>query len=507
MPDTKYVLAIDQGTTSSRAIVFDHSGQIVETGQIEHEQIFPRAGWVEHNAEEIWKNTREVVGLALTRANLTYKDLAAVGITNQRETAVVWDRTTGKPVYNAIVWQDTRTQKIADELGALGGGADRYKDKVGLPLATYFSGPKVKWILDNVEGAREKAEAGQLAFGNTDSWVLWNMTGGVDGGVHVTDPTNASRTMLMNLDTLTWNEDIANDMTIPLSMLPEIRSSSEVYGVGREGGMVPGVPIAGILGDQQAATFGQACFEVGMAKNTYGTGNFMLINTGTTPVPSKNGLLTTVCYKIGDQPTVYALEGSIAVSGSLVQWLRDNLGIISSAPEIEELAKTVDDNGGAYFVPAFSGLFAPYWRSDARGALVGLTRYVNKGHIARAALEATAFQTREVLDAMNADSGVDLTELKVDGGMVQDELLMQFQADILGVAVVRPKVAETTALGAAYAAGIAVGFWNGEQDVIDNWAEDKRWEPAMADDERDRQYRNWKKAVTKTFDWVDDDVS
>jgi len=506
MPDTKYILAIDQGTTSSRAIVFDHSGHIVESGQLEHEQIFPRAGWVEHDAEEIWKNTREVVGLALTRANLTYRDIAAVGITNQRETTVVWDRTTGKPVYNAIVWQDTRTQKIAEELGALGGGADRYKDKVGLPLATYFSGPKVKWILDNVDGARAKAEAGDLAFGNTDSWVLWNMTGGVDGGVHVTDPTNASRTMLMNLDTLTWNEDIANDMGIPLSMLPEIRSSSEVYGTGREGGMVPGVPIAGILGDQQAATFGQACFEVGMAKNTYGTGNFMLINTGTSPVPSKNGLLTTVCYKIGDQPTVYALEGSIAVSGSLVQWLRDNLGIISSAPEIEELAKTVEDNGGAYFVPAFSGLFAPYWRSDARGALVGLTRYVNKGHIARAALESTAFQTREVLDAMNADSGVNLTELKVDGGMVQDELLMQFQADILGVPVVRPQVAETTALGAAYAAGIAVGYWNGEQDVIDNWAEDKRWEPNMADDERDRQYRLWKKAVTKTFDWVDDDV-
>ncbi|WP_421742376.1 glycerol kinase GlpK [Cellulomonas sp.] len=507
MPDTKYVLAIDQGTTSTRAIVFDHSGQIVESGQIEHEQIFPRAGWVEHNAEEIWKNTREVVGLALTRANLTYRDLAAVGITNQRETAVVWDRTTGKPVYNAIVWQDTRTQKIAEELGALGGGADRYKAKVGLPLATYFSGPKIKWILDNVEGARAKAEAGDLAFGNTDAWVLWNMTGGVDGGVHVTDPTNASRTMLMDLATLSWDADIAADMGIPLSMLPEIKSSSEVYGTGREGGMVPGVPIAGILGDQQAATFGQACFEVGMAKNTYGTGNFMLINTGTEPIPSKNGLLTTVCYKIGDQPTVYALEGSIAVSGSLVQWLRDNLGIISSAPEIEELAKTVDDNGGAYFVPAFSGLFAPYWRSDARGALVGLTRYVNKGHIARAALEATAFQTREVLDAMNADSGVDLTELKVDGGMVQDELLMQFQADILGVPVVRPKVAETTALGAAYAAGIAVGFWNGEQDVIDNWAEDKRWEPTMDADERARQYRLWKKAVTKTFDWVDDDVS
>ncbi|MBO3085128.1 glycerol kinase GlpK [Cellulomonas fengjieae] len=506
MPDTKYVLAIDQGTTSTRAIVFDHSGQIVQTGQTEHEQIFPRAGWVEHDAEEIWKNTREVVGLALTRANLTYRDIAAVGITNQRETAVVWDRTTGKPIYNAIVWQDTRTQKIAEELGALGGGADRYKSKVGLPLATYFSGPKVKWILDNVEGARAKAEAGDLAFGNTDSWVLWNMTGGVDGGVHVTDPTNASRTMLMNLDTLTWNEEIAADMGIPMSMLPEIRSSSEVYGVGRAGGMVPGVPIAGILGDQQAATFGQACFEVGTAKNTYGTGNFMLINTGTEAIPSKNGLLTTVCYKIGDQPTVYALEGSIAVTGSLIQWLRDNLGLIKTAPEIEKVAATVDDNGGAYFVPAFSGLFAPYWRSDARGALVGLTRFVNKGHIARAALESTAFQTREVLDAMNADSGVDLTELKVDGGMVQNELLMQFQADILGVTVIRPKIAETTALGAAYAAGIAVGFWNGEQDVIDNWAEDKRWEPTMDADERDRQYRLWKKAVTKTFDWVDDDV-
>lgn len=501
-----YVIAIDQGTTSSRAIIFNHSGTIVETGQLEHEQIFPRAGWVEHNPVEIWNNVREVVGLALTRANLTHRDIAAVGITNQRETTVVWDKTTGEPVYNAIVWQDTRTQKIAEELGALGGGADRYKAKVGLPLATYFSGPKVKWILDNVEGAREKAERGDLLFGNTDAWVLWNMTGGVDGGVHVTDPTNASRTMLMDLATLTWDADIAADMTIPLSMLPTIKSSSEIYGYGREGGMVPGVPISGILGDQQAATFGQACFEVGTAKNTYGTGNFMLLNTGTTPIPSKNGLLTTVCYKIGDQPTVYALEGSIAVSGSLVQWLRDNLGLISSAPEIEALAGTVENNGGAYFVPAFSGLFAPYWRADARGALVGLTRYVNKGHIARAVLEATAFQTREVLDAMNADSGVDLTELKVDGGMVQNETLMQFQADILGVPVIRPQVAETTALGAAYAAGIAVGFWSGEQDVIDNWAEDKRWTPAMADDERDRQYRLWKKAVTKTFDWMDDDV-
>ena len=502
----EYVLAIDQGTTSSRAIIFNHAGTIVETGQIEHEQIFPRAGWVEHDPEEIWTNTREVTGIVLARANLTFRDIVAVGITNQRETAVVWDKTTGKPVYNAIVWQDTRTAKIAEDLCALGGGADRYKDRVGLPLATYFSGPKVKWILDNVEGARAKAEKGDLLFGNTDSWVLWNMTGGVDGGIHVTEPTNASRTMLMNLDTLTWNEEIAAEMTIPMSMLPEIRSSSEVYGKGRTGGFVPDVPIAGILGDQQAATFGQACFEVGNAKNTYGTGNFMLLNTGTVPIPSKNGLLTTVCYKIGDQPTVYALEGSIAVSGSLVQWLRDNLGMINSAPEIEELAATVEDNGGAYFVPAFSGLFAPHWRADARGALVGLTRYVNKGHIARAVLEATAFQTREVLDAMNADSGVDLTELKVDGGMVVNETLMQFQADILGVPVIRPQVAETTALGAAYAAGIAVGFWSGEQDVIDNWAEDKRWEPSMDEGERDRQYRLWKKAVTKTLDWVDDDV-
>jgi glycerol kinase len=501
-----YILSIDQGTTSSRAIVFDHSGSIVSTGQKEHEQIFPKAGWVEHDPEEIWVNVREVVGLALTRANLTHNDIAAVGITNQRETAVVWDRTTGKPVYNAIVWQDTRTQKICDELAAMGGGAERYKDKVGLPLATYFSGPKIRWILDNVEGAREKAERGDLAFGNTDSWVVWNMTGGVDGGVHVTDVTNASRTMLMDVRTLTWDESIASDMQIPMSMLPGIRSSSEVYGPGRQGGMVPGVPIAGILGDQQAATFGQACFEPGTAKNTYGTGNFMLLNTGTDPIFSKNGLLTTVCYKIGDQPQVYALEGSIAVTGSLVQWLRDNLGLIKEAPEIEQLAGTVEDNGGAYFVPAFSGLFAPYWRGDARGVLVGLTRYVNKGHIARAALEATAFQTREVLDAMNADSGVDLTELKVDGGMIANELLMQFQADILGVPVVRPKVAETTALGAAYAAGIAVGFWKGEQDVIDNWAEDKRWTPSMDSDARDKTYRNWKKAVTKSFDWVDADV-
>ena len=500
-----YVLAIDQGTTSSRAIVFTHGGTIHSVGQLEHDQIFPRAGWVEHNPDQIWSNVREAVGLALTRGNLTHDDIAAVGITNQRETAVVWDRTTGSPVYNAIVWQDTRTQKIVDELGGAE-GPEKYKARVGLPLATYFSGPKVKWILDNVEGAREAAERGDLLFGNTDTWVLWNMTGGPDGGVHVTDVTNASRTMLMNIDTLTWNEDIAADMTIPLSMLPEIRSSSEVYGKGRQRGMLPGVPIAGILGDQQAATFGQACFEVGTAKNTYGTGNFMLLNTGTEPIASKNGLLTTVCYKIGDAPQVYALEGSIAVTGSLIQWLRDNLGMFEDAPDVEYYAGKVEDNGGAYFVPAFSGLFAPHWRPDARGALVGLTRFVNKNHIARAALEATAFQTREVLDAMNADSGVDLTELKVDGGMVANELLMQFQADQLGVPVIRPKVAETTALGAAYAAGIAVGFWNGEQDVRDNWAEGKRWTPDVDGDERDRQYRLWKKAVSKTLDWVDDDV-
>jgi glycerol kinase len=501
-----YVLAIDQGTTSTRAIVFNHAGTIVSTGQLEHDQIFPKAGWVEHKPDQIWDNTRQVVGLALTKANLNHTDLAAVGITNQRETTVVWDKTTGKPVYNAIVWQDTRTQAIVDELAG-SEGADKYKSIVGLPLATYFSGPKVKWILDNVEGAREAAERGDLLFGNTDAWVLWNMTGGPDGGVHVTDVTNASRTMLMDLDTLSWREDIAADMGIPLSMLPEIRSSSEVYGNGRPRGMVPGVPISGILGDQQAATFGQACFDVGTAKNTYGTGNFMLLNTGTEKVPSENGLLTTVCYKIGDAAPIYALEGSIAVTGSLIQWLRDNLGLFHDAPDVEWYARKVEDNGGAYFVPAFSGLFAPYWRPDARGALVGLTRYVNRNHIARAALEATAFQTREVMDAMNADSGVNLTELKVDGGMVANELLMQFQADQLGVPVIRPVVAETTALGAAYAAGIAVGFWNGEADVIANWAEDRRWEPSMEEEERERQYRSWKKAVTKTFDWVDSDVS
>jgi glycerol kinase len=502
---TQYVAAIDQGTTSTRCMVFDKSGSVVSVSQMEHEQIFPRAGWVEHNAKEIWDNTREVISGALAKGNLSPSQIEAVGITNQRETALVWDRTTGEPVYNAIVWQDTRTGKICDELAALGGGADRYKAKVGLPLATYFSGPKVRWVLDNVEGAREKAEAGDLVFGNMDTWVLWNLTGGTDGGVHVTDVTNASRTMLMDLSTLSWDEEIAGEMKIPMSMLPEIRSSSEEYGA-VAGGVLQGKPVAGILGDQQAATFGQVCFEIGEAKNTYGTGNFMLLNTGEEKVPSENGLLTTVCYKIGDNAPIYALEGSIAVTGSLVQWLRDNLGMISSAEEIEGLAATVEDNGGAYFVPAFSGLFAPYWRADARGALVGLTRYVNKGHIARAVLEATAFQSREVLDAMNADSGVALKELKVDGGMVVNEELMQFQADILDVPVVRPKVAETTALGAAYAAGLAVGFWSDIDDLRQNWAEDKRWTPSMDNDERERQYRLWKKAVTKTFDWVDDDV-
>lgn len=501
----QYVIAIDQGTTSSRAIVFDHQGNIVSSGQKEHEQIFPKAGWVEHNPIEIWDNTREVIGNALSKANLTRHDIAAVGITNQRETAVVWDRNTGQPVYNAIVWQDTRTQPIVDELAA-DGGVERFKQQVGLPLATYFSGTKIKWILDNVDGAREKAEAGDLLFGNTDSWVTWNLTGGTDGGVHITDVTNASRTLFMDLETLSWDSSILDTFGVPASMMPEIKSSSEVYGKVHSSQLLREVPVAGILGDQQAATFGQAAFEKGGAKNTYGTGNFMIVNTGEEVVHSKNGLLTTVCYKLGDAKPVYALEGSIAVTGSLIQWLRDNLGLIKSAPEVEQLAKTVEDNGGVYIVPAFSGLFAPYWRSDARGAIVGLTRFVNKGHIARAALEATAFQTREVLDAANADSGVNMEDLRVDGGMVANDALMQFQADILGIPVIRPKVTETTALGAAYAAGLAVGFWKDTDELAANWSEDKRWTPTMDDGERDRQLRNWKKAVTKTFDWVDEDV-
>jgi glycerol kinase len=501
MSETRYVAAIDQGTTSTRCMIFDHGGTVVSVDQKEHKQIFPQAGWVEHDAEEIWENVRSVTAAALAKADLRPNDIAAVGITNQRETALVWERATGKPVYNAIVWQDTRTDRIVTKLG--GGDANKYTATTGLPLATYFSGPKVKWVLDNVDGAQEKADAGELCFGNMDTWVLWNMTGGVDGGLHYTDPTNASRTLLMDLDTLSWDESICADMGIPMSMLPEIRSSSEVYGNVRERGSLSGVPIAGILGDQQAATFGQACLSPGEAKNTYGTGNFVLLNTGTEKVMSKNGLLTTVCYKIGDQPTVYALEGSIAVTGSLVQWLRDNLGMISTAADIETDAKSVDDNGGAYFVPAFSGLFAPHWRSDARGAIVGLTRFVNKGHLARAVLEATAYQTREVIEAMNADSGVDLEVLKVDGGMVVNELLMQFQSDILNVDVVRPVVAETTALGAAYAAGLAVGFWQGEDDIRENWAEDKTWTPSMDEGQREKLYAGWKKAVTRTLDWVD----
>jgi glycerol kinase len=500
----QYVAAIDQGTTSTRCMIFSHDGRVVSVDQKEHEQIFPKAGWVEHDPEEVWRNTREVAAGAVAKADLHVSDIAAVGITNQRETAVVWEKSTGKPVYNAIVWQDTRTDRIVNELGALGGGQERYRAKTGLPLATYFSGPKIRWILDNVDGARAKAENGELLFGNMDTWVLWNMTGGPDGGVHVTDPTNASRTMLMDLDTLQWDTEIAGEMGIPVSMLPEIRSSSEVYGNVRERGALAGVPISGILGDQQAATFGQACLSPGEAKNTYGTGNFVLLNTGTEKVMSENGLLTTVCYKIGSNDTVYALEGSIAVTGSLVQWIRDNLGMITTAAEIEDHARTVEDNGGCYFVPAFSGLFAPYWRSDARGAIVGLTRFVNKGHLARAALEATAFQSREVIDAMNADSGVPLTALKVDGGMVANELLMQFQADLLNVPVIRPVVAETTALGAAYAAGLAVGFWSGEDDIRTNWAKDKQWDPAMDESSRDALYKEWKKAVTKTFDWVQD---
>jgi glycerol kinase len=502
----QYVAAIDQGTTSTRCMIFSHDGRVVSVDQKEHEQIFPKAGWVEHDPEEVWRNTREVAAGAVAKADLHVSDIAAVGITNQRETAVVWDKATGKPVYNAIVWQDTRTDKIVDKLGELGGGQERYRAKTGLPLATYFSGPKIRWILDNVDGVRERAERGELLFGNMDTWVLWNMTGGTEGGVHATDPTNASRTLLMDLDTLKWDEEIAAEIGVPLSMLPEIRSSSEVYGNVRERGALAGVPISGILGDQQAATFGQACLSPGEAKNTYGTGNFVLLNTGTEKVLSQNGLLTTVCYKIGTNDTVYALEGAIAVTGSLVQWIRDNLGMISTAAEIEEHARTVDDNGGCYFVPAFSGLFAPYWRSDARGAIVGLTRYVNKGHLARAVLEATAFQSREVIDAMNADSGVPLKSLKVDGGMVANEMLMQFQADLLGVPVIRPVVAETTALGAAYAAGLAVGFWSGEDDIRKNWAQDKQWDPGMDDDTSARLYRQWKKAVTKTFDWVDDDA-
>jgi glycerol kinase len=481
-------------------MIFDHSGTVAGVDQKEHEQIFPKAGWVEHDPQEIWQRSQEVIKGALEKAHIEASDLAAVGITNQRETAVVWEKATGKPVYNAIVWQDTRTDVICNELEK-DGGQDRFRAKVGLPLATYFSGPKVKWVLDNVDGARQKAEAGEILFGNIDSWLIWNLTGGPDGGVHVTDVTNASRTLLMNLETLDWDEEILKIIGIPRAMLPKIQSSSQVYGEAR--GTLAGIKVAGDLGDQQAALFGQTCFAVGEAKNTYGTGNFLLLNTGNSPIQSKNGLLTTLAYKIGDQKAVYCLEGSIAITGALVQWLRDNLGLIKASADIEELAASVDDNGGAYFVPAFSGLYAPYWKSDARGAIVGLTRYVNKGHLARAALEATAWQTREIVDAMNKDSGVALTSLRVDGGMVYNDALMQFQADVLGVPVVRPKVAETTSLGAAYAAGFAVGFWSNEEELRANWGVDHTWEPKMDAAKRDREYHFWKKAVTRTFDWVE----
>jgi len=494
----QYAAAIDQGTTSTRFMVFDHGGQVVSVDQKEHEQIYPKPGWVEHDAMEIWERTQEVVRAGLDKVQAS--DIAAVGVTNQRETAVVWDRSTGQPVHNAIVWQDTRTDQICNELSA-DGGQDRFRAKTGLPIATYFSGPKIKWILDNVDGVRARAESGDVVFGNIDTWVIWLLTGGTDGGAHVTDVTNASRTMMMNLETLDWDDEILGILDVPRAMLPEIRASSETYGEAKNG--LAGIAVAGDLGDQQAALFGQTCFSVGEAKNTYGTGNFLLLNTGNEAVQSKSGLLTTLAYKIGDQQATYCLEGAIAITGALVQWLRDNIGLIKESPEVEDLAKTVDDNGGVYFVPAFSGLFAPYWRNEARGVIAGLTRYVNKGHIARAALEATAWQSKEVVDAMNADSGVELTSLKVDGGMVHNELLMQFQADVLGVPVIRPTVAETTSLGAAYAAGLAVDFWSEVEDLRANWGKDKEWQPQMDAAEREKGYHLWKKAVTRTFDWVE----
>jgi glycerol kinase len=495
----EYAAAIDQGTTSTRFMVFDHSGQVVAVDQREHEQIYPKPGWVEHDPKEILLRTDQVIKAGLQKAGGSAGDLSAVGITNQRETTVVWDRSTGEPVHNAIVWQDTRTDQICNELTS-DGGQDRFRSTTGLPIATYFSGPKIKWILDNVEGARARAEGGELLFGNIDTWLIWNLTGGTDGGVHVTDVSNASRTMMMDLERLDWDDEILGILGVPRAMLPEIKASSEVYGEARND--LSGIPVAGDLGDQQAAVFGQTCFSVGEAKNTYGTGNFLLLNTGNEAVQSKSGLLTTLGYKIGDQRAVYCLEGAIAITGALVQWLRDNLGMITSAPEVEALAGTVENNGGVYFVPAFSGLFAPYWKGNARGVIAGLTRYVNKGHLARAVLEATAWQTREVVDAMNADSGVELTSLKVDGGMVYNELLMQFQADVLGVPVIRPTVAETTALGAAYAAGLAVGFWSEVEDLRANWGKDKEWTPQLDSAEVEKEYGFWKKAVTRTFDWL-----
>ncbi|CAL9583341.1 Glycerol kinase [Streptomyces sp. enrichment culture] len=499
----QYIAAIDQGTTSSRCIVFDHDGRIVSVDQKEHEQIFPKPGWVEHNATEIWANVQEVVAGALDKARITKDHVKAIGITNQRETTLLWDRRTGEPVHNAIVWQDTRTDALCRELGR-NVGQDRFRRETGLPLSAYFAGPKIRWLLDNVEGLRERAERGDLLFGTMDSWVIWNLTGGVDGGRHVTDVTNASRTMLMNLRTMDWDERILSSMQVPAALLPEIRSSAEVYGHAK-GGPLDGVPVASALGDQQAALFGQTCYDVGEAKSTYGTGTFLLMNTGTEAVNSYAGLLTTVGYRIGDQPTVYALEGSIAITGALVQWMRDQMGIIHSAAEIETLARTVEDNGGAYFVPAFSGLFAPYWRSDARGVIAGLTRYVTKAHIARAVLEATAWQTREIVDAMKKDSGVELSSLRVDGGMTSNNLLMQNISDFLDAPVVRPMVSETTCLGAAYAAGLAVGFWSDVSELRANWRRAAEWTPEMDAADRDREYKLWLKAVQRTMGWLEEE--
>ena len=494
-PRPRYIAAIDQGTTSSRCMIFDAAGAVAASAQVEHRQIFPRPGWVEHDAREIWANVSGVVSAAMAKLDLAPRDLAAVGITNQRETTVLWDRATGEPIANAIVWQDTRTDALCQ---ALAGevGQDRFRDRTGLPLATYFSGPKIRWLLDSIAGAREAAARGDILFGTIDSWLIWKLT-----GRHVTDVTNASRTLLMNLVTLDWDEVLLEAVGVPRAMLPEIRSSAEVYGVAR--GVLEGTPVAAALGDQQAALFGQTCFAPGEGKCTYGTGAFLLLNTGERPVASANGLLTTVGYRIGEAPAVYALEGSIAVAGSLVQWLRDNLRLISSAAEIETLARSVEDNGGCYLVPAFSGLFAPHWRSDARGVIAGLTAYVTAGHIARAALEAVAWQVREVADAMAADSGQPLTLLKADGGMTANELLMQFQADVLDVPVARPAIAETTCLGAAYAAGLAVGFWPDLETLRGQWREDAQWRPAMAPDHRAAEYANWNKAVTRTLGWLD----
>ncbi len=500
----QFIGALDLGTTSNRFIIFDHQGRVVGMDQKEHEQIFPRPGWVEHNPMEIWKNSVIVMRNALKKSAVAGADIKAIGITNQRETTIVWDRKTGQPFYNAIVWQCTRTDDICNGL-MTGGGQDRFREKTGLPIATYFSGPKIKWILDNVPAAKQAAEDGNAYFGTVESWLVWWLTGGPEGGTHITDVTNASRTLLMNLATLDWDDEILQVMGIPRRMLPRIVPSADpdLWGhTSPSGALGARVPVCGALGDQQAALVGQACFNVGEAKNTYGTGCFLLLNTGNEIVSSKHGLVTTVAYQMGNEAPVYCLEGSIAIAGALVQWFRDNLGIISSAPEIEELARSVDDNGGAYIVPAFSGLFAPYWRSDARGAVVGLTRYVNKGHLARAVLEANAYQTMDIVDAMNKDSGVALKRLRVDGGMVANELLMQFQADILNVPVIRPKVTETTALGAAYAAGLATGFWSGLDELRSNWAEDKTWQPDMEDTVRASGVKDWHKAIQRTFDWV-----